>query len=593
MSLTLCASTATFSKSVLEIWYIHPYSTLSEAYMNYASMRFATAIMLLLSLLYLLPTCAAKQTSGTALHVAFTDKGVTSLKYQGVELLANGVLQVKHLTLSNFEGVGYTTTATPRHTRIVLAKRTITQDYSWGSVSCVYAIQDNRLLMTVNVSNTSKRIISGILLQPLALRFPQGINGFDQGFRRAHNVEEPSAVGIDAKNAVVALVNEQFGEPLYIGFPASVNEKDPRAIYPVLISTTADAVFPRKSPQYPNMWLDFPNIDRPIYPGRSDTFNLSLRFAPAGTAMTKIAGDIYHKFADAYPRTVKWADRRPLGMIFFGGSELRDPKVSPRGFYIATQHDINTPEGRAEFKQKLLESADRAVKVLKSLNCQGVLIWDIEGYEFPATYIGDPRDLGPEMDEAIDAFMQKFRDAGLRVGVTLRPQYAGRMLYSNSVQQAQLVYPERILEDKIAYAKKRWGCSMFYVDSNSNFYEFGRANDEAAYRILPATVFETVAKANPDILLIPEHENTRYYAYTAPYNELRQGYTGTPEMVKRVYPDAFSIIRFADVPASEHWKELVAAVKHGDIMLVHVDTMNEKLDTIHQDLLNVYKDARK
>ena len=55
-----------------------------------------------------------------------------------------------------------------------------------------------------------------------------------------------------------------------------------------------------------------------------------------------------------------------------------------------------------------------------------VIVWDLEGQEKPhcISYVGDPRKLpqvAPEMDRFADAFMKKFRDAGFRTGLTLRP----------------------------------------------------------------------------------------------------------------------------------------------------------------------------
>ncbi len=60
---------------------------------------------------------------------------------------------------------------------------------------------------------------------------------------------------------------------------------------------------------------------------------------------------------------------------------------------------------------------------------QGIIIWDLEGQEFiqPTTYVGDPRVLSqgyaPEMDATADQLFAVFRNAGLKVGITLRPNY--------------------------------------------------------------------------------------------------------------------------------------------------------------------------
>ena len=77
------------------------------------------------------------------------------------------------------------------------------------------------------------------------------------------------------------------------------------------------------------------------------------------------------------------------------------------------------------------------------------------------------------------------------------------------------------LVGKALYANNRWGCTLFYVDSNGD--------PNVPY---PALVFQNVAAALAQrkiiVLLMPEHKKVRYYGATAPYAELRGGNLGTP-----------------------------------------------------------------
>jgi len=101
-----------------------------------------------------------------------------------------------------------------------------------------------------------------------------------------------------------------------------------------------------------------------------------------------------------------------------------------------------------------------------------------------------------------------------------------------------------------------------------------------------ALIFRNIAKAFPDVLLIPEHANVLHYAYTAPYKEIRQGNFSTPADARRVYPEAFSILYVADAPVDEHREQLVKAVKNGDILLFRGwwdDPFNAKAKSIMQD----------
>ena len=123
--------------------------------------------------------------------------------------------------------------------------------------------------------------------------------------------------------------------------------------------------------------------------------------------------------------------------------------------------------------------------------------------------------------------------------------------YTDGVRQTEAADPVAVLDAKISHAKERWGCTLFYVDSN------GDPNVP-----LPATVFESVAARRPDVLLMPEHENAAYYAYTAPYRDyanLKQ--LGTPEIVRRIYPGAFSVVYVGHGNPEPVRGELLEAVK--------------------------------
>src|SRR5260370_27549469 len=88
---------------------------------------------------------------------------------------------------------------------------------------------------------------------------------------------------------------------------------------------------------------------------------------------------------------------------------------------------------------------------------------------------GDQRPVpsfAPEMEfksnggkSAIDEYFEKFRAAGLKVGVCIRPQQI-TMVDGQPVHQAAVdENAVQILGERLAYAKQRWGCTLFYVDS--------------------------------------------------------------------------------------------------------------------------------
>ncbi len=103
---------------------------------------------------------------------------------------------------------------------------------------------------------------------------------------------------------------------------------------------------------------------------------------------------------------------------------------------------------------------------------------------------------------------------------------------------------------------------------------------------LDVSIIQKVARRlSPDTLLIPEHYNLRYYAYSAPFVELRRGITTTPETVRDVYPKAFSLIYTADGPLDLYKDGLKTAVKQGDSLIYRTwfpDPQNEKVKATYK-----------
>ncbi len=196
------------------------------------------------------------------------------------------------------------------------------------------------------------------------------------------------------------------------------------------------------------------------------------------------------------------------------------------------------------------------------MNAQGMIVWDLEGEQYSKLgYVGDPRvllTLAPEMESqgVVDEYFKKFTDAGLRVGVTIRGQHLVQT--KTGWKQVQSADPYKVMASKIAYARTHWGATLFYIDSNALL---------KTSQLYDASIFKRLADRFPDVLLIPEHENTRYYASTAPYAELRLGTTQTPDSVLQAYPSAFSVICTMGGDVVANHDQLVAAVRQGNILM--------------------------
>ena len=252
-----------------------------------------------------------------------------------------------------------------------------------------------------------------------------------------------------------------------------------------------------------------------------------------------------------------WPDRRPIGAIFLASYSAASP-ANPRGWFTSQTLDVVGSGGPERFRRAMLDYADRSIPVLKNTHAQGMIVWDIEGEEFPqkTSYIGDPRllpRLAPEADAVADEFFGRFRRAGLAVGLTIRPQQLFFDAAGNAAQREAPDY-ERLLIEKIDYARARWGATLFYIDSNA-----GPRWPSEAFRL------RKVAGLRPQVLLIPEHSDVLYYGFSAPYERMQTGAAATSWAVHLLYPKAFKILVIGSTGDRE--TVLKEALRAGDVPL--------------------------
>jgi hypothetical protein len=129
------------------------------------------------------------------------------------------------------------------------------------------------------------------------------------------------------------------------------------------------------------------------------------------------------------------------------------------------------------------------------------------------------------------------------------------------------------LDAKIRYARERWDCTLFYIDTN-HFWrprERGGEKWKWANKMLPAEVFRELHRRHPEVLLIPEHENLKYWSATAPYRQPPRYGGVTPRFVRAVYPRAFSVLNAH--PTGDHVRNntdwYLSGIDRGDIQMVH------------------------
>jgi hypothetical protein len=165
------------------------------------------------------------------------------------------------------------------------------------------------------------------------------------------------------------------------------------------------------------------------------------------------------------------------------------------------------------------------------------------------------------MDAIADEFMARFTSQGLRVGVCLRAQQivfrADGSFYQQDwpVGDNDAVFND--LDAKLSYAKQRWGCTLFYVDSNS--WPNSDTHD--------VSVFQRLQQKYPDVLICPEFHQLKYYTCCAPYLEMKNhGPAGTSVTDSNVFPGAFSLLNVSDGDMTRT-QELLSAFQRGDIAL--------------------------
>ncbi len=544
--------------------------------------------------------CSRRLPAQTDLHVTYGPNGVQQLSYLGVILedttaYPADVFHIFHMKATDLHdhllkqygwGESNIGRTWDRATHTMLYR------YPWGSLSLQFAQAGNTLNLIVTTTDlpNSGVIVDGASIYPLALHMPQLPTNFaDPTYAQlSFNTTGPSVLVADYGSGEVAAVAPDPVRPLYTGFQPTGNGVS----YTALISGTT-----------PDSLATFlPHLDRPIHPGQTDTYTVSLRFAPSGTPPGTLAPDVYRNWAKIWPSELSWTDRRPIGTAYLASSPTGDPTHpggypnNPRRYFdnsLSTDFDITTPVGLARFQTRVLSQAAANVDNLRRLGAQGAITWDIEGEQYPqsTSYACAPdqiAEIAPEMERPItlpaspfrgmrldDAYFKIMRSAGFRVGVCIRPQHF-TLAPDGTASQVYLpdaAIPAELLR-KMRFAHDRWGATLFYIDSTveSN----GAALDPA--------IFQQLQAALPDSLLIPEETVPRDYAYTAPFKSfLFHGDTGTDPVIHNYYPHAFSAILVNDVAPSKLAAarvQLTAAVKAGDILMGHIDYWHDNNSTI-------------
>lgn len=520
--------------------------------------------------------------------------------------------------LFGYRGAGVKVDGSLLDTDFDATNQTAVQTFAWGTVAWNYRFAPDRIDVNVTVTNRTDVVLYGISFDVLSLTLPPDTSPsriteacfFGQTIRaeKMQSLSGPLVLPLIAGNRALVACSDDPTRPLQLAWsgppkrpppnePPGGRHNDPVAqkLADQQARREGNANEPIGDPVKWTLslqaggdrlvWHDRYS-SRPIRPGEQDTYSISLRIGNADNPLRPVQ-DVCRSYAKAHPMILNWPDRRPILRTFIGDWFPHHPPVDLDG---SKPDDVPAPD---DFRQRVLASAAQLVENLRLADAQGMLIWNVEGSTVPRIkYVGDPASVEtmcPEMNAIADEYFATIRNAGFRVGVCIRPTTLipatgedGRLYWRHSYPPAD--NPVDALSRKIQYAQQRWGCTIFYIDTNNNF-RLPRTEAEEQWwpktadgrfepyrELMNADQWEEILRRHPDVLLVPEHSYLQCYTSTAGYDQMNMGAIAgagvTPALVHATWPDAFKCLT-ADYPLTKYFDKTVQAFAQGDIVMTN------------------------
>lgn len=497
-------------------------------------------------------------------EMIWNDQGPTAIRIHGTELPLRDQFNIWKMWFAS--GKILSVKSEKAASRNVDASRhRLEWTYDWGSVEHRFRIVDDHLVIEVTIHNRGQEDITGFAMYSIL-----GVGGLQVPAMResSYGVDEP---------CIVPMVGAKGGMALSIPPDAGV--------YGIEIASDPkqDLATIRLTANNDRIIVDNVRSDGSIASGASRTWRAEVRFFPEGTTKEEMLGPAIAAWREAFPPQMSWGDRRPIGRLFLGGGL---PRREALDRLKSLPGDLPDVTADAAVQAAIRKKIDGGIATARAMDAQGIILWDLEGTTFPhaTTYIGDPRMirvLNPQMDQIIDGIMADMKANGLRVGITLRPS---RVIYDEQKDDAKHSYgatagPFEELDDKIVYAKERWGATLFYIDTN--FFWRPYEGTWKSGRIAPQT-WAALAEKHPDCLFIPEFGGAADYRSCAVYGEADMGSYGMPAMARQLYGESFRVVVVEDADPYENFERFVGTVENGNALMTFCYAMTANVVAIQR-----------
>ncbi|MDP6357832.1 MAG: hypothetical protein QF473_22140, partial [Planctomycetota bacterium] len=464
------------------------------------------------------------------------------------------------------------------------------REYEWGSLTVQYRFVQKVLRLRLRATNKTKQPIANFRFRLLELQLA-GLSADLQKNGIKNTTDQPIAIELKSKAGRMFACYETFCPPVHFGIGA--REGKAGNTIPLIV---AGGVMDMPKGAVASPAVGIPRIP----PGETLELEFALRFAEPGVYRHRVLHDFYKAYQDYQSPMLDWPGRGPIGACFILREHGKAPPrtgvegTNPRRLWspVMDAVDVFAPHGQAMLRRQFSAVARKTADALKQMDAQGMILWNLEGAFHGTGWVGDARMqpiLSPECSRGLDDYFRIIREAGFRVGCTIRHQqvmwWKGRWIqnagninpkgdplldgYDRLVPKHQpwwTVYPTaQRLSEKIAYAKKRWGCTIFYYDvpKISTMYLAANGEIKSFRREPPAHIYRRIRQDHPDVLIIPEHGKiAAHSAHLAPY-----GQTGVvklmpfagPDYRRDIFPGYFGV-NFVHDSDDDPWRKRLARI---------------------------------